>query len=490
MHSILALKKAGIETIIANNNPETVSTDFDTADKLYFEPLTEEDVLNIIEKEKPQGVILQFGGQTAIKLAGFLHKMNIPVLGTKPEQIDEAEDREKFDALMEKLQINRPKGKAVWTIEEGLEEAEKLSYPVLVRPSYVLGGQGMEITYAKKQLEKYLEQAFERDTKNPVLIDRYLIGKEIEVDAICDGENILIPGIMEHLEKAGVHSGDSISIYPPQNVGEHIIQQILVNTEKIAKALKVVGMINIQYIEFENELFIIEVNPRSSRTVPYISKVTKVPMIDLATRAMLGEKLVDMGYGTGLYKKADTVAVKVPVFSTQKLPDVEVSLGPEMRSTGEVLGIGKTFEEALYKGFVASGIKVLNHPGTILATIKPYDQEAFGKMAKEFSDLGYTFIATEGTKKVLEKHSIPVQSVRKISEGVPNILDSIRSGMIQMVINTPTKANDVGRDGFRIRRVAIEASVPVLTSLDTAQGMLDIMKAKMKEEDMDIYVVD
>jgi carbamoyl-phosphate synthase large subunit len=487
VHSIIALKKAGIETIIANNNPETVSTDFDTADKLYFEPLTEEDVYNIIEKEKPDGVILQFGGQTAIKLASFLDEMKVPILGTKPDKIDEAEDRERFEALLEALDINRPKGKAVWNLQEGLEAAADLEYPVLCRPSYVLGGQGMEITYEEKQLERYLIQAFERDAKNPVLIDRYLIGREIEVDAICDGEKILIPGIMEHLEKAGVHSGDSISIYPPQNVSKNIIEQIIIDTEKVALALEISGMVNIQYIESEGKLFIIEVNPRSSRTVPYISKVTGVPMIELATRAMLGEKLDDMGYGTGLYKEAELVAIKVPVFSTQKLPDVEVSLGPEMRSTGEVLGVGRTFEEALYKGFVGSGMGILKNKGTILATIKPSDQQKFVEMAKGYVDLGFNFVATEGTAKLLEKNNLPVQRIRKISEGVPNVLDSIRSGMIQMVINTPTKANDVNRDGFRIRRVAIETSVPVLTSLDTAQGMLDIISANLNEDTMEIY---
>ncbi|MCT4596826.1 MAG: carbamoyl-phosphate synthase large subunit [Vallitalea sp.] len=487
VHSILALKKAGIETIIANNNPETVSTDFDTADKLYFEPLTEEDVLNIIEKEKPDGVILQFGGQTAIKLAGFLNEMNINVLGTKPEQIDEAEDREKFDELMESLGIERPKGKAVWNLEEGLEEANILGYPVLVRPSYVLGGQGMEITYDEVELRRYLIQAFERDSKNPVLIDRYLIGKEIEVDAICDGEDILIPGIMEHLERAGVHSGDSISIYPSNNISMEIKEQILKQTKEIAIALKVVGMINIQYIEYEKELYIIEVNPRSSRTVPYISKVTGVPMIDLATKAMLGSKLKDLGYGTGLYKESEKVAIKVPVFSTQKLPDVEVSLGPEMRSTGEVLGVGKTFEEALYKGFIGSGMNIPKENGTILATIKPYDQEEFIPIAKKFIDKGYRFVATEGTANILKEHGIKVQVVKKISEGVPNILDLIRSGMLDLVINTPTKANDSTRDGFRIRRAAIEASVPVLTSLDTARGLVDIMNADIKEEDTEVY---
>lgn len=487
VHSILALKKMGIETIIANNNPETVSTDFDTADKLYFEPLTEEDVLNIIEKEKPDGVILQFGGQTAIKLADFLSEMKVPILGTAPEQIDEAEDREKFDALMESLDIARPKGKAVWSREEGVREAADLGYPVLVRPSYVLGGQGMEITYNEKELVNYLVAAFERDKKNPVLIDRYLTGKEIEVDAICDGTSILIPGIMEHLERAGVHSGDSISIYPPRNISEDIKQKIFEQTEKVAIALKVIGMINIQYIEFKGELYIIEVNPRSSRTVPYISKVTGVPMIELATKCMFGEKLKDLGYGTGIYKEADIVAIKVPVFSTQKLPDVEVSLGPEMRSTGEVLGVGKTFEEALYKGFVGSGMDMINGKGTILATVNPFDQAEFLPLAKGFVEQGFNFVATEGTAIVLEEAGIPVKRVKKISEGVPNILDLIRSGMIDAVINTPTKANDVTRDGFRIRRAAIEATVPVLTSLDTAKGMLEIITANMNEDKMAIY---
>lgn len=487
VHSILSLKKAGIETIIVNNNPETVSTDFNISDKLYFEPLTEEDVLNIVEKEKPDGVILQFGGQTAIKLAKFFREMNIPILGTKPEQIDMAEDREKFDALLEELKIKRPKGKAVWTLEEGLEEAGELGYPVLVRPSYVLGGQGMEITYSEEELKQYLGEAFERDSKNPVLIDRYLLGREIEVDAICDGKDILIPGIMEHLEKAGIHSGDSITIYPSQNISKEIKEKILDYTKRISLALNVIGMVNIQFIEYENELYIIEVNPRSSRTVPYISKVTGVPVIDIATRVMLGESLKDIGYGTDLYKEAELIAVKVPVFSTEKLPMVEVSLGPEMRSTGEVLGVGKTLEEALYKGFLAAGIKIPKGNGTILATIKPYDQEEFLPIAKAFADYGYRFIATEGTAKLLEKANIPVSEVKKISEGVPNILDIIRSGMIDMVINTPTKGNDSRRDGFRIRRAAIEASVDLFTSLDTVKALLKVMDSKISFNDIEVY---
>ncbi|MFP4697466.1 MAG: carbamoyl-phosphate synthase large subunit, partial [Eubacteriales bacterium] len=371
VHSILALRKAGVETIIVNNNPETVSTDFDIADKLYFEPLTEEDVLHIIDKEKPEGVILQFGGQTAIKLANFLDDKGINILGTSPQNIDAAEDREKFEAILEKLDIKRPKGVGVWSLEEGIQKGNEIGYPVLVRPSYVLGGQGMEITYSKEELEQYLIQAFDKKENQSVLIDRYLIGREIEVDAICDGENILIPGIMEHLEKAGVHSGDSISIYPPLNISEDVKNKIIDITEKIALELKVLGMINIQFIEAQGEVYIIEVNPRSSRTVPYISKVTGVPIIDLATRVIIGEKLKDLEYGTGLYPEIEEYAIKVPVFSTQKLPNVEVSLGPEMKSTGEVLGIGKTFEEALFKGFVGAGMKIPKEKGTLLVTIKP-----------------------------------------------------------------------------------------------------------------------
>ncbi len=487
VHSILALKKQNIETIIVNNNPETVSTDFDTADKLYFEPLTEEDVLNIIQKEKPYGVILQFGGQTAIKLAKFLDEMNINILGTKREQIDEAEDREKFDEIMEKIQINRPKGKAVWSVDEGIDEAKKLGYPLLVRPSYVIGGQGMEITYSENELKIYLENSFERDSKNPVLIDMYLTGREIEVDAICDGEDILIPGIMEHLERAGVHSGDSISIYPSQNISDDMKKQIVIKTKEIAKELKIIGMINIQYIEFKNELYIIEVNPRSSRTVPYISKVAGVPMIELATRAMLGEKLKDLGFGTGLYKEAEKIAVKVPVFSTQKLPDVEVSLGPEMRSTGEVLGIGETFAEALYKGLIAAGVNIPSENSTILATIKPSDKKEFVEIAKRFDRKGCKFIATSKTADELEKNLIDVQRAKKIGEGEPNILDVIRSGKVDMLINTPTKANDSTRDGFRMRRAATETTVPVFTSLDTVKGILDIMDSNIKIEDMKVY---
>ncbi len=488
VHAIMALKQQGIETIIINNNPETVSTDFNTSDKLYFEPLTEEDVYHIIQKEKPMGVILQFGGQTAIKLAKFCDKMNINVLGTHPKQMDEAEDREKFEAILEKLQIKRPKGKAIWNISQGLQAANELGYPVLVRPSYVLGGQGMEITYEKEQLLRYLENAFDKDPDNPVLIDRYLMGREIEVDAICDGEEILIPGIMEHLERAGIHSGDSTSIYPSINISQDIKDKILEYTTLLAKELQVIGMINIQYIEFENELYIIEVNPRSSRTVPYISKVTDVPIIAIATRIMLGEKLSDMPWGHGLYPEIQNrYAVKVPVFSTEKLPLVEVSLGPEMRSTGEVLGVGATIEEALYKGFAAAGNKLPKKNGMVLATVQKHDIEEFIQVAKRFEACGYTFIATKGTAEKLQENGIESEIVGKISSKSPNILDVIRSGKVDILINTPTKGNDSHRDGFRIRRSAIEASLLVVTSLDTVRAMLDIIEKGMTVEAAQIY---
>ena len=487
VHSIKALKKAGMETIIVNNNPETVSTDFDTADKLYFEPLTEEDVLNVVERERPDGVILQFGGQTAIKQAKFFDEMNIPIYGTKPEQIDAAEDREKFDEILEKLHISRPKGKGVWSVEEGCDVAEALGFPVLVRPSYVLGGQGMEITYNREQLIKYLREAFEKDSKNPVLIDRYLAGREIEVDAICDGVDVYIPGIMEHLERAGVHSGDSISIYPPQHLTDDIKHRIMDVTKKISVELKVIGMINIQFIEYKGELNIIEVNPRSSRTVPYITKVTGVPVIDIATRVMLGERLADMGYGTGICDIPKVVAVKVPVFSTEKLPQVEASLGPEMRSTGEVLGVGYNLENALYKGFIAAGMTVPKAGSTIVATVRSQDHEKFIDIAKRFENMGCRFIATSGTARALKEHGLDVKPVKKISEGVPNIVDTIRSGVVDLIVDIPKKANNAHSDGFKIRRTAVESSVTLITSLDTLNAMADVMEKNIDRKSLDLF---
>jgi carbamoyl-phosphate synthase large subunit len=489
VHSVLSLKKAGIETIIVNNNPETVSTDFDTSDKLYFEPLTEEDVLNVVEKEKPDGVILQFGGQTAIKLANFFREMNISIYGTKPEQIDAAEDREKFDAILEELGVPRPRGKAVWSVEEGLAAAIALGFPLLVRPSYVLGGQGMEITYSEARLHEYLQNAFDKDAKNPVLIDCYLEGLELEVDAICDGEDIFIPGIMEHLERAGVHSGDSISIYPPQCASERTRRRIVEVAKQISLALEVIGMINIQFIEFKDELYVIEVNPRSSRTVPYISKVTGVPIVDLATRVMLGEKLKDIGWGVGLHPEGNTVAVKVPVFSTEKLPLVEVSLGPEMRSTGEVLGVGYHLNEALFKGFAAAGINIPGPGSLILATIRKRDQQDFLALAARFYKRGCKFIATEGTSKALMDQGIRVMPVKKISEGVPNVLDIIRSGLIDLIIDIPSKGNDINSDGFKIRRTAAECGINVMTSLDTVKALLDVMDSGIRVENVEVVPI-
>lgn len=487
VHCVKSLRAQGIETIIVNNNPETVSTDFDTSDKLYFEPLTEEEVLNIIEKENPDGVILQFGGQTAIKLAKFLDEKKIKILGTSCKDIDAAEDREKFDELLEKLDINRPKGKAIWSVNEGIEEAKKLGYPVLVRPSYVLGGQGMEITYDENKLTQYLKDAFLRDTKNPVLIDKYLTGREIEVDAICDGEEILIPGIMEHLERAGVHSGDSITMYPSQNISDEIKVKILDYTKKIALELNVLGMVNIQFIEFHGELYIIEVNPRASRTVPYISKVSKVPIVDLATKCMLGAKLKDLGYGTGVYKEPKLISVKVPVFSMSKLAKVDVSLGPEMKSTGEVLGVGETLEEALYKGFLGAGKKMSNKRGVVLATINNYDKDEFIEIAKDMNELGYTFVATEGTAESLRENGIETTIVNRVEEARPNILDVIRNKQVDIVINTPTKGNDSTRDGFKIRRTATEFSTEVMTSLDTLKALVEVKKKEINRDGLAVY---
>ncbi len=489
VHCVKALRNLGFETIIVNNNPETVSTDFNVSDKLYFEPLTEEDTYNIIEKEKPQGVILQFGGQTAIKLAKFFEEKKVPILGTAPRDIDAAENREKFEEILEELDIKRPKGKGVWTLQEGLDMAKELRYPILVRPSYVLGGQGMEICYDDSELEYYLSDAFAKDKKNPVLVDKYLEGREIEVDAICDGEEVLIPGIMEHLERAGVHSGDSISIYPPQNVPQNIKDTILRYTKLIAVKLNVKGMINIQFIDYDGELYIIEVNPRSSRTVPYISKVTGVPIIEVATRVMLGEKLRDLPYGVGIYPESHLICVKVPVFSTEKLPKVEASLGPEMRSTGEVLGVSDTLLGAMYKGLVAAGMDLSHRKRKILVTLRPKDKEAFKDIALKMKDMGYDFLATKNTAKYLQSIGIDVEVVKKIGEGTPNILDTIRTGNIDMVFNSPTKGNDSKRDGFMIRRTAIESSVELMTSLDKAKAIVDILHAQIKEEDLRLYEI-
>ena len=486
VHSVWALKEQGYETIIANNNPETVSTDFDTSDRLYFEPLTIEDVENIIECEEPEGVIVQFGGQTAIKLVNQLSDMGVAILGTQAQDVDAAEDRERFDNILEEAGIPRPKGRTVYTLQQALAAANELIYPVLVRPSYVLGGQGMEIAYSDKDVMEFMEIINRVKQEHPILIDKYMMGREIEIDAICDGENILIPGIMEHLERAGVHSGDSISVYPTISISQKTIQQIIQYTEKLAKALNVLGMINIQYVLYNEELYVIEVNPRSSRTVPYISKVTGIPMVDVATKIITGKKLSDFGYGTGLYKNAEYWAVKVPVFSFEKLHDVDTSLGPEMKSTGEVLGIGRTFHEALYKGIAASGMKLPAKNGGILMTVRDSDKTELLEIAEQFEKLGFTLWATGRTANMLNMHGIATNAVKKIDEGSPNILDLISSGRISLVINTPTKGRQPERDGFKIRRKAVEMSIPCLTSLDTARAVLDCIELENSGADMDV----
>ena len=486
VHSVWGLKDEGYETIIANNNPETVSTDFDTADRLYFEPLTEEDVENIVEKEKVDGAIVQFGGQTAIKLTKALDNMGVKIFGTEPKYVDAAEDREKFDEILEELGIPRPKGKTVFTLDEALKAANELGYPVLVRPSYVLGGQGMEIAYNDKDVTEFMEIINRVKQEHPILIDKYMMGKEIEVDAISDGEDILIPGIMEHLERAGVHSGDSISVYPSQTIDEKVKHKIVDYTQKLAKALHVVGMVNIQYVYYNNELYVIEVNPRSSRTVPYISKVTGIPMVNVATRIMMGRKLKDFGYGTGLYKESEYVAVKVPVFSFEKLHDVDTSLGPEMKSTGEVLGIAKTFDEALYKGIIATGMKLPQKGGGILMTVRDTDKPELVQLAEEFEKLGFELYATGKTANMLNSQGIATNAVKKIGEGEPNILDLIHSGKVSLIINTPTKGRQPERDGFKIRRKAVESSIPCLTSLDTARAVLECIKLGRNEKELEV----
>ena len=477
VHCVWALKSLGYETIIVNNNPETVSTDFDIANKLYFEPLTPEDVENIVDLEQPYGAIVQFGGQTAIKLTKALKEMGVKILGTKAEDVDRAEDRELFDEILEAHNIPRPAGRTVFTCEEAIAAANEIGYPVLVRPSYVLGGQGMEIAYNDRDITVYMEIINRSVQEHPILVDKYVVGKEVEVDAVCDGENILIPGIMEHIERTGVHSGDSISVYPTQTISQKDIDTIIDYTEKLARALNVVGLINIQFIVAPDGVYIIEVNPRSSRTVPYISKVTNVPIVKLAVRAMMGEKLVDMGYGIGLNPAADYVAVKMPVFSFEKLHDVDTSLGPEMKSTGEVLGIAPTFHEALYKSFVASNMKIPTE-GNLLITVRDTDKEEVCALAREFEKHGFRIYATGGTCQYLIDKGVNAKKVNKIAEGAPDILDFISGGGCDLVINTPTRGRQHNRDGFKIRRTSVERSIPCLTSLDTAKALLASIEQK------------
>ncbi|RGX54225.1 carbamoyl-phosphate synthase large subunit [Anaerotruncus sp. AF02-27] len=488
VHCVWALKEEGYEAIIANNNPETVSTDFDTSDRLYFDPLTPEDIDNLIETEKPWGVVVQFGGQTAIKLTKHLVEKGVNILGTSADSIDAAEDRERFDQVLERCGIPRPAGHTVMNTEEALAAANSLGYPVLLRPSYVLGGQNMIIAYSDADVTEYMGIIMSHNIENPVLIDKYMMGKEIEVDAICDGQDYLIPGIMEHIERAGVHSGDSISVYPAQTLSQKIKATLIDYTGRLARELKVVGLVNIQYVIYNNEVYVIEVNPRSSRTVPYISKVTGVPMVDIATKLLLGHKLCEMGYGSGLYPEGDYVAVKVPVFSFEKLHDVDTALGPEMKSTGEVLGIAKTFEEALLKGLVAAGYKLKRtaENGGVLLTVKDSDQQEMIPLAEKFEKLGFTLYATPGCASVLNRHMIATNVVRKMDGDHPHVMDLVESGKLDYIVSTSAKGRMPARHSVQMRRKAVELSIPCLTSLDTANALANCLMMKKTIDDVDL----
>ena len=476
VHCVWALKAAGYDTIIVNNNPETVSTDFDIADRLYFEPLTAEDVESIVDIEKPDGAIVQFGGQTAIKLTKALTDMGVKILGTDADDVDAAEDRERFDEILEKCHIDRPRGSTVFTTEEAIEVANKLGYPVLVRPSYVLGGAGMEIALNDGDIKKFMKIINRQYQEHPILIDKYLSGKEVEVDAVCDGHGILIPGIMEHVERAGVHSGDSISVYPPQKIKQEIKDVIVDYTKRLAKALHVVGLINIQFIVYEDQVYVIEVNPRSSRTIPYISKVTDIPIVAIATKAIMGQTIEEQGYSYGIVPEKETIAVKMPVFSFEKIKGAEISLGPEMKSTGEVLGISKNLDEAIYKAFMGTGIQLPKRKN-IICTIKDSSKEEFLPIAKQYYMFGYDLYATEGTYKFLKEHDVPVHFVNRICEKTNTIFDLMFTDTVDLVIDIPTR-NDNLKDGFLIRRFAVEAGIPIYTSLDTAKALIDSLEKR------------
>ncbi|MFE9943788.1 carbamoyl-phosphate synthase (glutamine-hydrolyzing) large subunit [Bacillus velezensis] len=476
VHSVWAIKQAGYEAIIINNNPETVSTDFSISDKLYFEPLTVEDVMHIIDLEQPEGVVVQFGGQTAINLAEELSARGVKILGTSLEDLDRAEDRDKFEQALEALNVPQPLGKTAVSVNEAVKIAASIGYPVLVRPSYVLGGRAMEIVYHEEELLHYMKNAVKINPQHPVLIDRYLTGKEIEVDAVSDGETVVIPGIMEHIERAGVHSGDSIAVYPSQSLSEDIKKKIEQYTVALAKGLNIIGLLNIQFVLSQGEVYVLEVNPRSSRTVPFLSKITKIPMANLATKVILGQKLADFGYQEGLQPEQQGVFVKAPVFSFAKLRRVDITLGPEMKSTGEVMGKDSTLEKALYKALIASGIQIPNY-GSVLLTVADKDKEEGLLIAKRFHAIGYKILATEGTAAYLKDAQIPAQVVGKIGEEGKNLLDVIRNGEAQFVINTLTKGKQPARDGFRIRRESVENGVACLTSLDTAEAILRVLES-------------
>ena len=490
VHCTWAFAKEGWETIIVNNNPETVSTDFDIADKLYFEPLTAEDVESIVNIEKPDGAVVQFGGQTAIKLTEALMKMGVKILGTKAEDVDAAEDRELFDEILQKTGIPRAAGGTVFTAEEAKNVANEIGYPVLVRPSYVLGGQGMKIAWNDDEIEEFIGIINTITQDHPILVDKYLMGKEIEVDAICDGTDILIPGIMEHIERTGVHSGDSISVYPAHTISEKAKETLVEYTKRLAQALHVVGMINIQFIDMDDNIYVIEVNPRSSRTVPYISKVTGIPIVDLAARIIMGETIKGMGYTPGLAPTSDYIAIKMPVFSFEKLRGAEISLGPEMKSTGECLGIDKTFNGALYKAFEGAGVELPKYKQMIM-TVKDADKPEAVGVAKRFEKLGYKIYATRSTAKYLQEHGVNALRVNKISQESPNVMDLILGHKIDLVIDTPTQGNgDKTRDGFLIRRNAIETGVYCITAMDTANALAHALEtASDKKTPVDIATV-
>ena len=480
VHSTWAFEKEGYETVIINNNPETVSTDFDIADKLYFEPLTPEDVESIVDVEKPDGAVVQFGGQTAIKLTEALMKMGVPILGTAAEDVDAAEDRELFDAILEQCEIPRPKGQTVFTAEEAKKAANELGYPVLVRPSYVLGGQGMQIAINDEDIDEFIGIINQIAQEHPILVDKYIMGKEIEVDAICDGTDILIPGIMEHIERTGIHSGDSISVYPAKSITEENKRTLVEYTEKLARALHVKGMINIQFIVNDEGVFIIEVNPRSSRTVPYISKVTGIPIVPLATQIICGHTIRELGYTPGLQKEADYYAIKMPVFSFEKIRGADISLGPEMKSTGECLGIAKTFNEALYKAFQGANIKLPKYKNMII-TVRDSDKEEMVDIARRFKEQGYRIFCTAGTARYLYQKGVVTIPIRKIEQESPNVLDLILGHEIDLVIDIPAQGAERSHDGFIIRRNAIETGVTVLTAIDTARALVTSMENRANE---------
>ncbi|KFE42928.1 carbamoyl-phosphate synthase large subunit [Staphylococcus agnetis] len=475
VHAVWAIQNAGYEAIIVNNNPETVSTDFSISDKLYFEPLTEEDVMNIINLEQPKGVVVQFGGQTAINLADKLAKHGVQILGTTLEDLNRAEDRKEFEALLNQINVPQPKGKTATSAKEALDNARNIGYPVVVRPSYVLGGRAMEIVYNDAELENYMNEAVKASPEHPVLVDRYLTGKEIEVDAICDGETVIIPGIMEHIERAGVHSGDSIAVYPPQTLSQEDINTLETYTVKLAKGLNVVGLINIQFVLAHDGVYVLEVNPRSSRTVPFLSKITEIQMAQLAMRAIMGEKLTNMGFKQGVQSYKEGVFVKAPVFSFNKLKNVDITLGPEMKSTGEVMGRDLTLEKALFKGLTAAGMEVKDY-GTVLITVSDKDKQEMVKIATRLNEVGYKIIATKGTAQILADHGIQVETVGKIG-GHDDLLHKIQDGDVQLVINTMTKGKTIERDGFQIRRTSVENGVPCLTSLDTANALTNVIES-------------